>query len=504
MFTSRLPTSTSVRRPKSMAESSNSFANSVNRHSNIPVSVKKANLFTPQTTKRPFAFGNSTAGKSFMSSAATTDRKSYISRPTSKPMPDKDQLIKMFDTLVQFLATNGFPHPLPDPKKFFSSISTTESTRLWEFLISQLLPEFRITRLEIDVPEALKTLNYPHVRAVTKSALISVTSRQAVIGLLTIFYWLVHHILILNKDDEIEPESDSDGPSIHGQILLNLLYMPREQAVEVNRIAIEKYFPTCDLGPYEDQLNQLRADIDLMKQGIQDIREVGDIRRVLKDDIIKCKKYKDDMKNYIEGKRQELRDAREEAEKTVKDLENIQEQLNLIEMSRLNDLTQEGCHAIIEEHNKLQEELESKKTIFYQNSLLMQKKYDDELKNQDQYHEREMTKYRSEKEQKKQKIKYLSEKYDNWDVSKNSLKLAKKKQLEKKRDEHLINTEDRIKSVNKFIENYQAHMDKIMEQLRSKASYIEELDRRSEEKCSRSRNIYKKLMLNISGCHLKK
>lgn len=300
MFTSKLPISTSVRRPTINADGSTSFM-ALNRASNIPVSVRKANLFTPQTNRRPFMNGASTAGKSYTS---TSDRK----QPRSlKPNPDRDEQMQMFDHLVNFLRSNANHIPLPEPKKFFASISTSESTRIFDFLISCLLPDFKFVKLETSVPEALALLEYPYIRSVTRSALLSVTTRNAAVGLLVIFDWLVDQAECIagGYNDEFTDLGDPDNQVVN-EVFKNVI-LCREGAREACKENF--YKPTVDLQSIQDELIQVNEETIRLKQSLEIVDTLEQDLVCQHGDLDKWKEYHEKMKDYMENKRTAEKEA---------------------------------------------------------------------------------------------------------------------------------------------------------------------------------------------------
>lgn len=217
-------------------------------------------------------------------------------------MPDRDQQIKMFNRLVDYIKTNS-PHlPLPEQKKFFSSVSTTESTRIFEFLIGRRLPDFQISRLEVDVPEALTILDYPYIRTVTKSALVSVTTRQAVVGLLVIFDWLIKSISFQPKQENFV--KDGESVDIDLEFLGNMrLYS--DQIQEANLELGDKLYPLHDLGALELKLKQVADEDEQIAADIEVIENDIDAVEILKEDVEKCEKYLDHMSKYIQFRQEE-------------------------------------------------------------------------------------------------------------------------------------------------------------------------------------------------------
>lgn len=382
MFTSRLPISTSARRPTNPRDGSTSFV-AQNRPSNVPVTVQKANLFTPKTSKRPFMAGTSTVGKSHMS-VMTSDKKNY-QRPL-KPVPDRDMQIKMFETLVDYLKTNA-PHlPLPEAKKFFSSISTTESSRIFEFLISRLLPEFKLNKLETDVPEALALLKYPYIRSVTKSALVSVTTRQASVGLLVIFHWLIGFI------KQMEPltweEVNNNGALLDEkrQIYRIILANPPERQPEECRKLFDKLYPAPDYHGVMKALEDTKEEIAVLERNLAEIQDLEEEVAFLDRDLELVADYQLKMEEYVHGlkdkkddlgqqalnleaenkerlKRNEhLRNQIEKHEFTEEDVVKNQETLARLE-SELDDINRK-LHASNNENQKAEEDFQMILTRF--------------------------------------------------------------------------------------------------------------------------------------------
>ncbi|GLJ59584.1 hypothetical protein SUGI_1515190 [Cryptomeria japonica] len=304
MFTSKLPTSTSVRRPTINADGSTSFIG-LNRASNIPVSVRKANLFTPQTNRRPFMSGASTAGKSYTS---TTDR----NQPRSlKPNPDRDEQMKMFDHLVNFLRSNADHIPPPEPKKFFASVSTSESSRIFEFLILRCQPDFKFVKLETSVPEALALLEYPYIRSVTRSALLSVTTRNAAVGLLVIFDWLIVQAETPDEDEfaDLEDPDDPDDPDQVINELYKNVNLYREGSREASKESFHKLYPIIELQSIQDELLQVSEETVRLKQSLENIDDLEHDLACRQEDLVKWKDYHVKMKDYMESKRTAEKEA---------------------------------------------------------------------------------------------------------------------------------------------------------------------------------------------------
>lgn len=217
--------------------------------------------------------------------------------------------MEMFDTLVDFLKSHAPPQiPVPEAKKFFSSVSTTESARLFEFLISRILPDFKITRLETDVPEALTLLEYPYIRSVTKSSLISVTTRQAVAGLLVIFCWLIKEI----ESETIESlggDSD-DSIDVQREIYRAIIEQP-ETAPDAVKHLIAKVDPPEDKQSLAMEVEASRAEAEVLRRELQEINDLEAEHQALVEDLLKSREYVEKMKLYAETKRQEKEEGRE-------------------------------------------------------------------------------------------------------------------------------------------------------------------------------------------------
>lgn len=341
MYTSKLPISTSARRPTSQGDhGSTSFASTTYRPSNIPVTAKKANLFTPQT-KRPFQTGYSTASKSYLSTGIATEKK--YQHPL-RPMPDRDQQIRMFNKLLEYIKANA-PHlQPPDQKKFFSSVSTTESSRIFEFLISRIIPGFQISKLEMDVPEALAILEYPYIRSVTKSTLVSVTTEKAVVGLLRIFDWLIDSASNQQSLDSLEDdEEDVDLAN-----LKHARFYPDSVQAGAQELA-DKLHSSQDIGLKEQERMQIKIENEQLSEDTNIRLQKLDQDKAFEEDINKCDEYEAQMKKYNETKQKAINEHKRET------IEISEEQLTYKER-------QQALQAKINTHCLLINELERKHT----------------------------------------------------------------------------------------------------------------------------------------------
>lgn len=301
MFTSKLPRfANSAKRPSGPNDGSTSFL-----ASNIPVSVRKANLFTPQP-KRSLTLSG-TATKPYM----TTEKK-YPR--VSKPMPDRDEQMRMFTTLADYLKANAPGFPIPDPKKFLLSVSTTETARIFEILISRLYPNFKINKLEVDVPEILALLEYPYIRTVTKSALVSVTTRQAVGNLLVIFNWLVTQI---NSMTEASAEWANDDEE-----LMDMLKGEQDDTMDDDLQA--------ELMKKEEEMYKIHVEITELRRRADELDEYKEAIRAYDEDIQKCKDYCAQMEKYLEVKKVGASQLEQELTKRRQDLEDKQNYFNML------------------------------------------------------------------------------------------------------------------------------------------------------------------------------
>ena len=362
-FTSRLPKSTSARRPSNPNDGSTSHL-----YSNIPVSVRKANLFTPQP-KRSLQNGtfSSTARKSSM----TTDKK--YQRPL-KPIPDRDEQHRMFESLVDFLRMNAPTFPLPDERKFFMSVGTTETARIFEFLISRLYPDFKINKLEIDVPEALALLEYPYIRTVTKSALVSITTRQAIANLLVIFDWLVEEMKLANCSDAFT-ETESDSVKVCKSVLTN----PECPGDEIRRED-----KATSLEAASSELERLNEEYMLLAASVQELDEVQLERQALVEDSDKCKEYKDQMKKYLAIKTEEANTIDEDCR--MLEQNEIEEKIKAHEILLLEIQEQPKCDTLAvararEKIKSIEKDIESDKRkgeaeIVQSSTLLAKEEHD--------------------------------------------------------------------------------------------------------------------------------
>lgn len=315
MYTSRLPVS--IRRPSSQVSSTS-------RPSNIPQTVRKPNLFTPQTKHRSFSIGNSTAGKSTIS-GLNTERK--FQRPT-KPLPDKDEQMKIFQNLVDFMKKNAPDIPPPEAKKFFSSVSTTESLRIFQILISCLLPDFKVIHLEKDVPEALTLLRYPYIRTVTRSSLVCVTTRQAAVGLLVIFDWLIRYI---DCDQEL---SDDDDPPITEQIIR--IITKENPTPEARSQFFEKLLQRPDLETERLELESIYSELEELQCQKDDLDELNRVKKTYDEDILKSCDYIKELEKYCQQNKEKLNEELQKESKLKLRLETLKERNHKISLESRN------------------------------------------------------------------------------------------------------------------------------------------------------------------------
>lgn len=347
MFTSRLPKSTSARRPSNPNDGLTSLIGS-----NIPVSVRKANLFTPQP-KRSLQNGlNSTSRKSYL----TTEKK--YQRP-SKPAPDRDEQLRMFENLVDFLKQKEPTFPVPEAKRFFSSVSTTECSRIFEFLIGRLFTDFKINKLEIDVPDALALLEYPYLRAVTKSALVSITTRQAIVNLLVIFDWLVNFSKDSDADDMLPAiEDDRSDPPILSCILSNPSEPIDEFEQKMNSHATNNE-------PQMEILENLIAECNRLEGQWDEIQRLEAEEQAFVNDFQECARYKAQITDYLAIRHEQEVAIDQRSLQTQEELSERRRQLE--KLSPIVDLEQPACDPatlahLIQKLERAEEDLRNEKS----------------------------------------------------------------------------------------------------------------------------------------------
>lgn len=365
MFTSRLPKSTSVRRPSGPNDGSTSFVNS-----NIPVSVRKANLFTPQPER------------SLQSSLASTARKSYLTtekkyQRISKPVPDNDEQMRMFKSLIDFIKVNAPNFPLPESKRFFSSVSSTEASRIFEFLISRIIPEFKINKLEIDVPEVLAKLKYPYIKSVTKSALVSITTRQAIVNLLVIYNWLVAFIKAADIGEDLNSKDIEDADRSPIKIFQSLMIDPEtDYGEEWLYEAFKELHPGNSFESNLNELEEINAEIEQLEENLENIQQSESTYLSYKEDLEKCVKYNIEMTNYLKGKQGEVERLRQESlelDARLEEKKRTLEDLNLKAISLDDEQELAKSIAISEnEINSIERQIGNYKSLDVNNQFLEQ------------------------------------------------------------------------------------------------------------------------------------
>jgi len=217
----------------------------------------------------------------------------------------------MFNRLVEYLELNEPGFPKPDAKRFFQSVSTTEASRIFDVLLTRLKPSFKLNKLEVDVPDALAELDYPYIRSVTRSALVSITTRQAVVNLLIIFNWLVEIIKHL-----YEVNSKDDGSFF----MQKIMGRDKGPSSELDNDLVKK----------EEECQELYEEINDLEVQADQIDELEAANKALGEDINKCEDYNNEMKKYMNVKNEELchvEDELKNLEVKMREIERDQEML---------------------------------------------------------------------------------------------------------------------------------------------------------------------------------
>lgn len=356
MSYSRLPVPTSARsslgsgiqRSRLVGEGNGTSFKYSGLGTNYPGTVKKANLFTPQNKKISFPTGASTQSSNRNSLAP--DRK--YSKDT-RPIADRDYQQACFEKLADFLIAHQYPYPPPDPKRFFQTVSKTDSVHIFEFLLNFFFMSeqpFKITHIEIDVPRALKQINYPFT--VTKSNLVSVASRQSIATLLSIFDWLVNSIEYFSNLDDVDSSDDIGSSNVQTQIIAELFKMAtiaeNEEQLESLMMELSSHVHGCEeevlLKENEIEVahGKLRKMQDYLQNSEGKITKGHEYREQTKLDELESSNLNKEMQDLMFDKsksEQEIAEALAEYKLMEEKLgESLNEECIAIEKERLNDL----------------------------------------------------------------------------------------------------------------------------------------------------------------------
>lgn len=285
--------------------------------SGIPVSTRKStNLYTPKDKKTTSYYSASTISKQSFTTAQKYQRH-------AKPAPDRDEQNRMFERLVTFLKDNGYQSALPEAKRFFLAVSSSEASRIFEFLLRFSMPDFKINKLEEDVPAALTKLSYPYIKSVTKSSLVSIATRQSACNLLLIYDWLVkvaQFLLDRYEEDfevEIQPGLNAEGLPVEELVDLCTEYDPRVNKEQVFAL-LEKYLGTEeDVKALKVENQRIGKEWNEKHEKDRRFRESHAEVESLLENIEKYKEYNEKLKQYAEYQH-------DQAEKSKKEFGELQ------------------------------------------------------------------------------------------------------------------------------------------------------------------------------------
>lgn len=235
----------------------------------------------------------------------TTDKK-Y--QRISKPAPGHDEQMQMYSSLAEHLNEIAPSFPMPEPKKFFSSVSTTETTSIFELLIGDIIPGWEINKLDVDVPEILNTLGYPYIRSVTRSSLVSITTRQAVVNLLIIFNWLVRRSknIRLQIEDIVKPKDQNYDALLEA-------FGKSGVSDDESKIAL--------LQSLEDESRAIEAENAGLKRQLEDLGYAAELKAKLEDDIREGEKYNQDIMLYKREKEAEVIQCQQDRQRMKQEIE---------------------------------------------------------------------------------------------------------------------------------------------------------------------------------------
>lgn len=390
---SRIPIPTTLKRPTMNQTTMSSWTGvsktntTFSRSSHIPVTARKPNFFTPKDKKTTSFYSTTTASKS----AFTTDRKFQRS---AKPAPDRDEAIRMFENLVSFLRERSYPHALPDIRRFFMSVSTTEAARLFDFLFRTLNNDFKLTQIDVDVPKILSFLKYPFIKSVTKSALVSIATRQSATNILVIYNWLVNRSRSLdgppqycNKDLKHMTEKE---------MILHFIFKCEEYehaAGSITKYLEEQYGTDEEIEEKKTQLRTAMSEYNKIAADFDRSAAKRDECSIFQEDLQQCLEYDEQMCRYSDYRSKESKDLDAEhenvdSESYVVDLEGIDQNnvLNILETSleKIRDTVGENVELVSPDvEMKLKEIGKDNKVILkeIEAKKISQKNFLDEINN---------------------------------------------------------------------------------------------------------------------------
>lgn len=312
-------------------------------NSAIPVSVRKANLFTPQP-ERSYKSSLGNASTARKSSYLNTDKKYHS---TSKPAPDQEEQARILRSLAEYIKSDG-SLTLPDwafGRKFPSSVSSCDAKEILQLLIGRALvkKDYKINKLEIDVPEILVELEYPFIKSMTRSTLVSITNSLAVRNFFILCDWLIFELSTLDasQDDLCDNYNNDPKQELYQTYIMKMANPDVYQHPDYMYEEYRRRHPQVTSDSCPNELKEVEAEIEQLRQKLEAIETNCSHKAELDKHEVEMEAYDQEMVNRIMAKRGELESLAKSKDPEIVEYDDVRKELELLNLKTI-DLDEES------------------------------------------------------------------------------------------------------------------------------------------------------------------
>ncbi|RPB23642.1 hypothetical protein L211DRAFT_234879 [Terfezia boudieri ATCC MYA-4762] len=301
------------------------------QHQQPPSSVRRSSSYTRPPGSQISA-GNGFFSSNIINTAGVTK--------DPRPLRDRSFLARIAGEILEYLATNNFEAETKYQvsSHFLKSPTQKDFNVVFEYLYHQLDPNYHFTKsMDQEVLPILKTLRYPYLNAITKSALAAVGGANSWPTFLGMLHWLLELVRTMERLDSGDYEAaveEKEGLDV-GSDRIVFEFAARSYQTWLQGVDDHSGYIQEMVSQFDERVMRYNQDVEeLEHQNIELREQLGKINlvdsegrtplQVLEVEKLILEKDKEKFSVYIgnlEGQIQKTRAANERLKEQVRELD---------------------------------------------------------------------------------------------------------------------------------------------------------------------------------------